>query len=100
MPGQNEKSTPGGVNVVEKVGLRLVLDMILVQIFQILSAHPVLPTTHSRICIPHDKSNTDATDDVMFNGMVTVSEIMWDAGPYWNMVQWIELYNSSIRLST
>ena len=29
-------------------------------------------------------------------GTVTISEIMYDAGPRWNLVQWIELYNSSL----
>ncbi len=28
-------------------------------------------------------------------GAVTISEIMWDAGPRLDLVQWIELYNSS-----
>ena len=27
---------------------------------------------------------------------VTISEVMYDAGPRWNLVQWIELYNSSM----
>ena len=27
---------------------------------------------------------------------VTISEIMYDAGPRWNLIQWIELYNSSM----
>ena len=26
---------------------------------------------------------------------VTISEVMYDAGPRWNLIQWIELYNSS-----
>ena len=29
-------------------------------------------------------------------GEVSISEIMVDAGPRWNLVQWIELYNSSM----
>ena len=37
---------------------------------------------------------TDNTD-YMFDGKITISEIMYDAGPRWNQVQWIELYNSS-----
>ena len=32
----------------------------------------------------------------MFGGSVTISEVMYDAGPRWNLVQWIELYNSSM----
>ena len=43
-------------------------------------------------------SETDrGTDkkDYMFDGKITISEIMYDAGPRWNQVQWIELYNSS-----
>ena len=28
--------------------------------------------------------------------MVSISEIMYDAGPRWNLIQWIELYNSSM----
>ena len=31
-----------------------------------------------------------------FGGTVTISEVMYDAGPRWNLVQWIELYNSSM----
>ena len=43
-----------------------------------------------------DKDTTDATDDVIFSGEVSISEIMYDAGPRWNLIQWIELYNSSM----
>ena len=43
-----------------------------------------------------DKNNTDATDDVIYNGEVSISEVMYDAGPRWNLIQWIELYNSSM----
>ena len=43
-----------------------------------------------------DKDNADATDDVIFSGEVSISEIMYDAGPRWNLIQWIELYNSSM----
>ena len=43
-----------------------------------------------------DKGNTDATDNRMFDGSITISEVMYDAGPRWNLVQWIELYNSSM----
>ncbi len=43
-----------------------------------------------------DKGNFIASDDVVFDGSVTISEVMYDAGPRWNRVQWIELYNSSM----
>ena len=43
-----------------------------------------------------DKNNTNATDDVIYNGEISISEIMYNAGPRWNLVQWIELYNSSM----
>ena len=32
-------------------------------------------------------------------GEVTISEVMYDAGPRWNLIQWIELYNSSMTES-
>ena len=31
-----------------------------------------------------------------FDGSITISEVMFDGGPRWNLVQWIELYNSSM----
>ena len=44
-----------------------------------------------------DGKGTRATsDDVPFDGMISISEVMVDAGPRWNLVQWIELYNSSM----
>ena len=43
-----------------------------------------------------DEGNSEATDDVVFDGSITISEVMYDAGPRWNLVQWIELYNSSM----
>ena len=43
----------------------------------------------------NDAKGTDA----IFDGTVSISEIMFDAGPRWNMVQWIELYNSSMTQS-
>ena len=46
--------------------------------------------------IADDKDTTAAKDDYAFSGTVTISEIMYDAGPRWNLVQWIELYNSSM----
>ena len=39
---------------------------------------------------------TDNTGASAFEGMVSISEIMYDAGPRWNLIQWIELYNSSM----
>ena len=46
--------------------------------------------------IADDRGNTSATDDYAFGGTITISEVMYDAGPSWNLVQWIELYNSSL----
>ena len=46
--------------------------------------------------ISDDRKNTVGTDDYAFGGTITISEIMYDAGPNWNLVQWIELYNSSL----
>ena len=43
-----------------------------------------------------DKGNSEATDDIVFDGSITISEVMYGAGPRWNLVQWIELYNSSM----
>ena len=34
--------------------------------------------------------------DLSGTATVTISEIMYDAGPRWNLIQWIELYNSSM----
>ena len=46
--------------------------------------------------ISDDRKNTKTPDDYTFGGDITISEIMYDAGPNWNLVQWIELYNSSL----
>ena len=43
-----------------------------------------------------DKGTRATTDDVAFAGSISISEVMVDAGPRWNLVQWIELYNSSM----
>ena len=43
-----------------------------------------------------DRRNSDADDDRDFDGTVTISEIMYDAGTRDNLAQWIELYNSSM----
>ncbi len=46
--------------------------------------------------VADDRDTTSGTDDYAFDGQVSISEIMYDAGPRWNLVQWIELYNSSM----
>ncbi len=46
--------------------------------------------------IADDKDTASTEDDYAFDGTVTISEIMYDAGPRWDLVQWIELYNSSM----
>ena len=33
---------------------------------------------------------------VVFSGDISISEIMYDAGPRWHLIQWIELYNASM----
>ena len=43
-----------------------------------------------------DKDTSTTTDDVLFAGSISISEVMVDAGPRWNLVQWIELYNDSM----
>ena len=43
-----------------------------------------------------DREGATGTSPYMFGGTVTISEVMYDAGPRWNLVQWIELYNSSM----
>ena len=43
-----------------------------------------------------DKDTAVTTDDVSFAGDISISEIMYDAGPRWHLIQWIELYNSSM----
>ena len=49
-----------------------------------------------RTALIDDKATRDTADDVEYDGKVSISEIMFDAGPRWNQVQWIELYNSSM----
>ena len=46
--------------------------------------------------VSDDRDTSAGTDDYAFGGTITISEIMYDAGPRWNLVQWIELYNSSM----
>ncbi len=49
-----------------------------------------------RNALVDDKATADATDDVLYTGEISISEVMSDAGPRWNLIQWIELYNSSM----
>ena len=46
--------------------------------------------------ISDDREGATGKTAYNFGGTVTISEIMYDAGPRWNLVQWIELYNSSM----
>ena len=51
--------------------------------------------------IADDRDNANNDDGVAlgayaFGGTITISEVMYDAGPRWNLIQWIELYNSSM----
>jgi hypothetical protein len=46
--------------------------------------------------VSNDQDNAAKTSPYAFGGSVTISEVMYDAGPRWNLVQWIELYNSSM----
>ncbi len=46
--------------------------------------------------ITDDRDTASTDDDYAFDGTVTISEIMYDAGPRQNLIQWIELYNSSM----
>ncbi len=46
--------------------------------------------------IAHDRDGAAKHTAYAFGGSVTISEVMYDAGPRWNLVQWIELYNSSM----
>ena len=46
--------------------------------------------------IANDRDGAAKHTAYAFGGTVTISEVMYDAGPRWNLVQWIELYNSSM----
>ena len=46
--------------------------------------------------VDNDQGNADVTDDVMFDGKITISEVMYDPGPRDRTPQWIELHNSSM----
>ena len=43
-----------------------------------------------------DDNISPVLDDEFKEGEISISEIMYDPGPNWNHVQWIELYNSSM----
>ena len=43
-----------------------------------------------------DRAGAANHEAYAFSGAITISEVMYDAGPRWNLVQWIELYNSSM----
>ena len=38
----------------------------------------------------------DALGASTFAGDISISEVMYDGGPRWNLIQWIEIYNSSL----
>ena len=46
--------------------------------------------------VADDRDNDRLKSPYAFSGAVTISEVMYDAGPRWDLVQWIELYNSSM----
>ena len=45
--------------------------------------------------ISNDRDTSKSEDDFSFSGMITVSEVMYDARHPRDLVQWIELYNNS-----
>ena len=47
----------------------------------------------------HDDTKPDPDGMEIALGTISISEIMYDAGPRWNLVQWIELYNASMTQS-
>ncbi|MDE0428072.1 MAG: lamin tail domain-containing protein [Candidatus Poribacteria bacterium] len=57
---------------------------------------PGYANNSSRNVIADDRDNAAGKTPYAFSGMITISEIMYDAGPRWNLIQWIELYNSSM----
>ncbi len=59
---------------------------------------PGTPGYENRVVnvISDDREGATGKTAYNFGGTVTISEIMYDAGPRWNLVQWIELYNSSM----
>ena len=57
---------------------------------------PGYPNDSVRNALVDDKATAVTTDDVLYDGEISISEIMYDAGPRWHLIQWIELYNSSM----
>ena len=57
---------------------------------------PGYPNNSERNALVDDKATAVTTDDVIYDGEVSISEVMYDAGPRWNLIQWIEIYNSSM----
>ena len=48
----------------------------------------------------NDYVDTDPDPDLHeIQSEISISEVMYDAGPHWNLIQWIELYNSSMTQS-
>ena len=59
---------------------------------------PGTPGYENRVVniIHDDRESATGKSAYDFGGTVTISEVMYDAGPRWNLIQWIELYNSSM----
>ena len=59
---------------------------------------PGTPGYENRVVnvIHDDRENATGKSPYDFGGTITISEVMYDAGPRWNLIQWIELYNSSM----
>ena len=57
---------------------------------------PGYPNGSLKNALVDDKATGVTTDDVLYDGDISISEIMYDAGPRWNLIQWIELYNASM----
>ena len=57
---------------------------------------PGYPNGSLKNALVDDKATAVTTDDVIYDGDISISEIMYDAGPRWNLIQWIELYNASM----
>ena len=57
---------------------------------------PGYPNGSLKNALVDDKATVVTTDDVLYDGDISISEIMYDAGLRWNLIQWIELYNASM----
>ena len=57
---------------------------------------PGYPNGSLKNALVDDKATAVTTDDILYDGDISISEIMYDAGPRWNLIQWIELYNASM----